>query len=141
MGFEPTTLLKIAGEQVRGQPLEEGDHRDELDELGQAVAVLAARRHRPLRHVRMLLAQEDPFLLSQAKTEDDGWNVLHLVRIKVFPAYIAFISAFTSQMALLGFIFSSLFISPGTSHLMAEDYSRTIREREHPPLCRDLNTS
>ena len=49
--------------------------------------------------------------------------------LSTYP-YIALISVFASQMALLGFIFSSLFISPGTSHLMVEDYSGTVRERE-----------
>ena len=45
-----------------------------------------------------------------------------------FP-YIALISAFAAQMALLGFIFPP-FISPGTCHLMVEDYSRACqRER------------
>ena len=49
---------------------------------------------------------------------------------KVFFPYIALISAFASQMALLGFIFP-LFISPETCHLMVEDYSRACqRERE-----------
>ena len=43
----------------------------------------------------------------------------------LFP-YIALISAFAAQMALLGFIFP-LFISPGTCHLMVEDYSRTCQ--------------
>ena len=46
----------------------------------------------------------------------------------LFP-YIALISAFATQMALLGFIFP-LFISPGTCHLMVKDYSRACpRER------------
>ena len=45
-----------------------------------------------------------------------------------FP-YITLISAFAAQMVLLGFIFP-LFISPGTCHLMVEDYSRACqRER------------
>ena len=45
-----------------------------------------------------------------------------------FP-FIALISAFAAQMALLGFIVS-LFISPGTGHLMVKDYSRACqRER------------
>jgi hypothetical protein len=35
---------------------------------------------------------------------------------------------FTSQIALVGFIFSSLY-SPGTSHLMVRDHSRAVRER------------
>ena len=48
--------------------------------------------------------------------------------IFLFP-YIALISAFAAQMALLGFIFS-LFISPRTCHLMVKDYSRACqRER------------
>ena len=38
----------------------------------------------------------------------------------------ALISAFAAQMALLGFIFP-LFISPGTCHLMVEDYSRACQ--------------
>ena len=42
-------------------------------------------------------------------------------RFFLFP-YIAFISVFAAQMALLGFIFP-LFISPGTCHLMVKDYS------------------
>ena len=47
----------------------------------------------------------------------------------LFP-YIALISAFAAQIALLGFIFP-LFISPGTCHLMVEDYSRACqRDRE-----------
>ena len=47
----------------------------------------------------------------------------------MFP-YIALISAFAAQMALLGLIFP-LFISPGTCHLMVEDYSRACQgERE-----------
>ena len=46
----------------------------------------------------------------------------------LFP-YIALISAFATQMALLGFIFP-LFISPRMCHLMVEDYSRACqRER------------
>ena len=46
----------------------------------------------------------------------------------LFP-YIALISAFAAQMALLGFIFPP-FISPGMCHLMVEDYSRACqRER------------
>ena len=49
--------------------------------------------------------------------------------IFLFP-YIALISVFAPQMALLGFIFP-LFISPGTCHLMVEDYSHACqRERE-----------
>ena len=48
-----------------------------------------------------------------------------------FSPYIALSSALAAQMALLGFIFSSLFISPGMCHLMVEDYSRACqRERE-----------
>ena len=54
------------------------------------------------------------------------YNVLFMHFL--FP-YIALISAFAAQMALLGFIFP-LFISPGTCHLMVEDYSRACkRER------------
>ena len=71
---------RLVGEPVRGQPPEEGHHRGELDELGQAAAVPAAGCDRPLRHVRLLLAQEDPLLLGQAAPEDHGRNVLHLVR-------------------------------------------------------------
>jgi hypothetical protein len=37
---------------------------------------------------------------------------------------------FASQMALLGFYFLPLFISPGTSHLMVRVYSHAVRERE-----------
>ena len=49
----------------------------------------------------------------------------------LFFPYIALISAFAAQMALLGFIFFlSFLISPGTCHLMVEDYSRACqRER------------
>ena len=58
---------------------------------------------------------------------DDLRTVLNIFFL--FP-YIALISAFTAQMALLGFIFP-LFIPPGTCHLMVEDYSRAFqRERE-----------
>ena len=46
----------------------------------------------------------------------------------MFP-YITLISAFASQMALLGFIFPP-FTSPRTCHLMVEDYSLACqRER------------
>ena len=45
-----------------------------------------------------------------------------------FP-YIALISVFATQMALLGFIFP-LFISPGTIHLMVKDhFHASQRER------------
>jgi len=37
---------------------------------------------------------------------------------RFFSQYIALISMFASQMALQGFYFSYLFISPETSHLM-----------------------
>ena len=47
-----------------------------------------------------------------------------------FLPYIALISMFASQMAMLGFIFFLSFISPGTSHLMVGVYSRAVRERE-----------
>ena len=50
--------------------------------------------------------------------------------LSFFSPYIALISAFARQMALLGFIFP-LFISPETCHLMVEDYSRACqRERK-----------
>ena len=53
-----------------------------------------------------------------------------LTKIHFLFPYIALISAFAAQMALLEFIFP-LFISPGTCHLMVEDYSRACqRERE-----------
>ena len=52
--------------------------------------------------------------------------------IFLFP-YIALISAFAAQMALLGFIFP-LIISHGMCHLMVEDYSRACqREEEKSP--------
>ena len=48
---------------------------------------------------------------------------------RLFSPYIALISAFAAQMALLGFI-SPLLISPETCHLMVKDYSRACqRER------------
>ena len=40
-----------------------------------------------------------------------------------FLPYIALISVFAAQMALLGFIFFLSFISPGTCCLMVKDYS------------------
>jgi len=46
------------------------------------------------------------------------------------PPYVAIISVFASQMALLGIYFSSLFTSPRISHLVIKEYSHTIRERE-----------
>ena len=49
---------------------------------------------------------------------------------RIFFPYIALISVFAAQKALLGFIFP-LFISPGMFHPMVEDYSRACqRERE-----------
>ena len=54
---------------------------------------------------------------------------MHQVFFLFFP-YIALISAFAAQMALLGFIyfyFIPLFISPGMCHLMVEDYSRACQ--------------
>ena len=51
--------------------------------------------------------------------------ITNLKSFFLFP-YIALISAFSVQMALLGFIFP-LFISPGMRHLMVEDYSRACR--------------
>ena len=60
------------------------------------------------------------------------------------PPYIALISAFTAQMALLGFIFP-LFITPETCHLMVKDYwSNTLTpkfsnlESKQPLLRRHL---
>ena len=38
-------------------------------------------------------------------------------------------------MALLGLFFPLSFISPGASHLMVEDYSCTVRERERERKC------
>ena len=53
-----------------------------------------------------------------------GFNSSH--DFFLFP-YIALISAFAAQMALLGFIFLSF--SPGMCHLMVEDYSRACERK------------
>ena len=59
----------------------------------------------------------------------------------VLSPYTALLSVFASHMALQRFYFSYVFISPETSHLMVEDYSSTVREREHPALRWDLDSN
>jgi hypothetical protein len=51
------------------------------------------------------------------------------VALIFFLPYIALISVLASQMVPMGFYFFHSFISPGTSHLMVENYSRAVRER------------
>ena len=74
-------------------------------------------------------------------------HVHNIKTINTFFPYIALISAFAAQMALLGFIFSLSLSLTGTCHLMVEDYSHACqrdrgkkKEEEKSPektLCRD----
>ena len=77
------------GESICCQSLEEDHHRFQLDQPGQVAAVLAAGRHRALRHVRMLLAETDSILLGKTKKENNGRTLLYMVLdFSFFKAHI-----------------------------------------------------